>query len=272
MAKTPLLTDTLDRLSALNDQLCYMTFADQEIEGLLRRIDRNPEAFTGEAFPDNPRAARIYVRLKELTAFRHLSLATGFGAIVVASYETVAGYMSQAQSLLETLGQFPPVVTPQDTPEDTFQAALTASRAVPLDREVLETIAYLRLRRNQLSHARETPGNALATLVRQRGTHLDRFWGHPAPVLAAPPTAALSESEAIGLLKLLRISTQTMDGAVAPALDPRKVIMSLDADLLSAQPQLRDPARYDERIRKLDTLAGMLYGLDDDARPIITPP
>jgi hypothetical protein len=63
-----------------------------------------------------------------------------------------------------------------------------------------------------------------------------------------------------------------MDGAVAPALDPRKVIMSLDADLLSAQPQLRDPARYDERIRKLDTLAGMLYGLDDDARPIITPP
>ena len=98
MPKTPVLTDTLDRLSALNDQLCYVTFADQEIEGVLRPIvNRNPEAFATEAFPENSRATRIHVRLEDLTAFRRLSLTTGFGAIVIASYDTLVSTHAYSQ-------------------------------------------------------------------------------------------------------------------------------------------------------------------------------
>src|SRR5215211_7895065 len=95
--KTPLLKETLDRLNAFNDQLCYFTFVEEAFEQRLSTVDLSEQdIYTTQAFKGNSRARRIHVKIKDLATFQHATKSAAFGAFASASYETVLSYMKEA--------------------------------------------------------------------------------------------------------------------------------------------------------------------------------
>jgi hypothetical protein len=79
--KTPLLREALDRLSALNDQLCYFTFVEEEFERRLTQVDSEAQdLYTTQVFTNNSRAHRIYVKIKDLSAFQRETKSAALGA------------------------------------------------------------------------------------------------------------------------------------------------------------------------------------------------
>jgi len=100
------------------------------------------------------------------------------------------------------------------------------------------------------------PTSALKTLIRQRGTYLNRYW-HTRGALdfSQVPNSELSESEALGFIKLLRVCVHNLDEAVASGLDPLRILEYLDDDLTGEQ-------GYERRAKKLRYMARVLYGIE----------
>jgi hypothetical protein len=273
VAKTPLFSTTRARLVALNDHLYYMTLADEQLVlHLAPAIGQRPEAFTTDIFPASGRALRLHVRLRELGGFRALAISAGIGALFSASYEALLSYMHGAERILASLGRLTGQPVRSAVPEDGFEDLLRLAGVASLPREVRETLNYLRLRRNQVTHGAEEPTDALATLARQRGTHLTRYWRLGGCLdFSAPSRPEINEEDAVELLKLCRYCLDPMDAAVASGIEPAKVVRYLDSQLLGRRPDLRDPSRRVDRARKVTALAANEFGLVVDADSYLDP-
>jgi hypothetical protein len=270
MAKTPLILETRQKLRLLGDQLYYTTFVDELVALMLEaRPAEDLVRFTAEAFPESKKAPRIHIPLARLAAFRDGALSAGFGAVVVASYEVCDSYMVALPQLLQRLST--QTIEPQysDKPEENARLALIDAASPPIDAEVFETLKYVRLRRNHIAHLREDPTKELAALIRQRGTHLYRYWDEPEDISFSDwPSEVLSEGEAVGLLKYLRVCIERIDEAAGQCLDDLLVIEQLNAELVQAQPNLRHSSMMPRRTNKIEALAEMLYGRDIDPQRI----
>ena len=270
MPKTPLILETRQKLRLLGDQLYYTTFVDELVVAMIgSRPTSDLARFTPDVFPGSKKAPRINIPLSRLAAFRESALSAGFGAVVVASYEVCNSYMLGLPRLLRRLCTRRVADEYSDKPEENARLALVDAASPPIDTEVFETLKYVRLRRNHIAHLREDPGKELATLIRQRGTHLNRYWDEPAEITFADwPSETLSEAEAVGLLKHLRICIEQIDEAAGQCLDDLLVIEELNAELVQAQPHLRDASVIPRRTGKIEALADMLYGRDIDPQLI----
>jgi hypothetical protein len=240
-----------------------MSFSDELVgEALSQVAPADHERFTTDHFPTSTKAWRINVPLGSLPQFRRDALATGHAAVVTASYEVCADHLERLPSILSRLGENPLVYTKTEHAEESLRNALECA-GIEVEREYYETFKYLRLRRNQIAHLREEPTSELAALVRRRGTHLMRFWKYEGELdFSSTPLSSVTEQEAIGILRFLRILVEHFDESAATYLSPPNVIADLDATLIESQPKLSEEVNRHRRARKLSSLAFMLYGLE----------
>jgi len=264
MPKTPLLLETRQRLRELGDQLWCSCLAQELLaQGARLVLDNKGDVLAAAAFPNSKKAPRINIRVSELARFSERTLATGLGAVITAAYEVCESYCSELPVVLQRLGAREFGYEKRQVPEETLRTALETAGVSPIPAEVFLTFKYLRLRRNQIAHLREEPTDELATLVRQRGTHLMRYWGHEGALdFSAVPRPTLTEQEAMEIHKFLRICVEEIDMAASVVLDVRKVLAELDQAIQASHPTLRGPGGQPRRAQKLEAMVEILYGFD----------
>src|SRR5208282_5361876 len=101
MEKTPIRKQIVDRLIAMNDQLCFFLLIENEFH---RRIaDFGPgvhDAFTRDVFARSSYAPKINVRIGKLSAFQSANRSFTFGAYFSTSYEIASDFFEVAKELL----------------------------------------------------------------------------------------------------------------------------------------------------------------------------
>ena len=262
--KTPPLGEMLAKFNAYNDQLWYYSFATEQLNSLVMSLEHDAQvAFTTEVFPRNSKAPKIHIRVSALPEFGRVSYQTALGAFISGAYETAVSYMEEALRHLHLYGTSDLQPTSAEVPEDRLRNGIRANGGDPGDDAVWRTLAYCRLRRNQIVHLRDEPTDELRKLVRYKGRDLNSYWGHSALLdFSRTPLPILDEREAIGLLAVLRSSLLKLDPVIASLLNSVKLLAELDRSLRTDQPHLSGRESHARRARKLETIAYHLYGME----------
>lgn len=274
--KTSLLKKYIDRLASLNDQLCFFQFNRNELNKRLNDFGSNAgELFTPDLFANNVMAPRINVPIKELPRFQELNEKFTFGAYISTSYEVTSYYLRDS---LDVLHQFNPstyVVTNDNQLEEEYFLTLNSSNCTLPLRELIDTIKYIRLRRNLFTHIADSISPHMNNLIQTQGASLNSYWSHTLTSLDFESTDVLDfeEAETIDILKLLRIIVETLDANLANNLSKEGIITFLAQEQFASKPQRINTIVVKERIRKIKALGQATFGvnlIDSDIEPIVS--
>ena len=205
----------VDQLAALNDELCFFLFVKEEMSRGLRRFSSALDtAFSTDLFSDNPEANRIHITLSELRVYQRVHGSSTYYSYFSTSHEVAATYYSQCEDFLGECGITLGTSNSANSKEIIFGSRIAPLVAVP--QEILETLQYMRLRRNHWIHRRQTVQQIWLDLASQRGAALNIFWNTTGESVDFTKTgdSRLEEDEAIALLKLIRICVQKIDDLV----------------------------------------------------------
>lgn len=273
--KTILLKKYIDRLASLNDQLCFFQFNRNELNKRLNEFGPNIGAlYTPDLFANNSMAPRINVTIDELPKFQELNEKFTFGAYISTSYEVTSYYLRDS---LELLNQFNPssfIPTNDNQLEEKYLLTLNSSGCTLPRRELIDTIKYIRLRRNLFTHIADAISSQLENLIDTHGVALNSYWSNALTDLDFTNKDVLNfqEGETIDLLKLLRIIVETLDSHLASNLSTNGMITYLAQELFASKPQRINADVIKERIRKIKTLGETVFGatlIDSDIEPIV---
>jgi hypothetical protein len=182
---------------------------------------------------------------------------------VSASYETTAaGYISAALDLLKSTNAKSFVLKKKTTPEETYWETLSASGCTTPATELRSTLSYIRLRRNHFIHLASSLAPNLASLIKNQGKTLNRYW-HPAIRELDFTSVAIPdfrERESIDVLMLLRLIIQTLDEHLASQLAPAGVIELVTSQPFSSQPSRINADILKDRIRKIRSVLQQNFG------------
>ena len=212
--KTPLIKKYINTLASLNDQLCFFQFNRNElIKRLTEFGSEEGDLFTPDLFQDNAMAPRINVKIKDLPTFQELNQKFTFGAYISTSYEVTSYYLKDSLDILSLFNPSSFVPKNDNQIEEKYLLTLTASGCTLPPREIIDTIKYIRLRRNLFTHLAETISPQLNSLIVSEGANLNLYWTNALTDLDFQNTDVLNfeEGESIDLIKLLRIIVETLD-------------------------------------------------------------
>jgi len=227
--KTPLLPLITQKLAALNDQFCFFLFIEQEFN---RRLpDLSPavsDLFTSDVFATNPYSPKIHVRVKQIPDFQSRNRVFTFGSYFSTSYEVVSDYIDTSSlNLLQQIipASYKPLKHKQI--EKQFFNILQASGCNIPDQELIDTLTYIRLRRNHLIHLGDSLVPWFSSHISSCGASLNAYWLGTVEELdfTSLDIDSLTEKETIDFLKLLRIITERLDSTVASSLSPENVLL-----------------------------------------------
>jgi hypothetical protein len=207
-------------LAALNDQYSFFLFLEYQFREQLQNLGKyRTEQYTSEAFPDNPFGPRIHVRVDRLGAFLDANRGVSFGAYLSTSYEVAASFPERTFELLKKTNastvRFPP--KRPEGPEQYYRRVIAASGYALPQQEILDTLSFIRYRRNAIVHLSSVPNAAYLKFVRSSGPILASYWKRSkvqinfSTATIGPP----SERDTLDLLKLLRICSQNLDAHLA---------------------------------------------------------
>lgn len=205
----------LDQLAALNDELCFFLFAAEEMSRGLRRFSPALDTvFSTDLFSDNPEARRIHVPLSQLRQFQRVHGSSTYYSYFSTSYEVAATYYSQCTDFLTKCGVALGAPGQSNHPEVKFGNQIAPIISMP--REVLETLQYMRIRRNHWIHRSPSPKQIWLDLASQSGSTLNMFWGITRGPLdfTKANQSSLQVDEVIALIKLIRVCIQRIDDMV----------------------------------------------------------
>jgi hypothetical protein len=218
-------------LTSLNDQHAYFLFLEfQFLEQIRGLTITSATKVTTEAFPRNRYAPTIRVRIRDLQAFGEAHRSATFGAYFATSYEIAASFTGRALDSLQHFNQrsLPPRARRPEGPEETYRRVLNLWGLAMPARELIDTLKFMRYRRNSLIHLSKVPSPSYQDLASQSGSVLNAFWtrGKVEIDFRIPATTPLAEREALDLLKLLRIVIQRLDTHFASIIDERGLVQA----------------------------------------------
>lgn len=260
--KTILLGKYVDRLASLNDQLCFFQFNKNELDKRLLEFGPNVgKLFTPDVFAQNPMAPRINVKISDLPTFQTLNQTFTFGAYFSTSYEVVSYYLEDSLELLSVINTATCQLTEHRQLEEKYFLSLASSNCTAVPIEVIQTLKYIRFRRNHFTHLSDEISSQFKTLITTEGNNLNTFWASTIAILdfASLDVLKFEESETIDLLKILRIIVQTLDENLATNLSHSGIAEFL-AKREFAKPQRVNIDVVKRRITKIQTLGKIIFG------------
>jgi hypothetical protein len=136
--KTILLKKYLKRLANLNDQLCYFQFNRNELNKKLDDFGVNAKKlYLPDVFAQNNMAPRINVTLEKLPDFQLENQTVTFGS-----------YIKDSIQLLKDFNPLTYQCINNNELEEKYILSLINSSYIVIDREIIDTLKYIRLRRN----------------------------------------------------------------------------------------------------------------------------
>lgn len=273
--KTPLRKKYIDRLASLNDQLCFFQFNRNELNKRLNEFGKNAGVlYTPDLFAQNVMAPRINVRINELPKFQELNQKFTFGAYLSTSYEVFSNYLLDSLELLKVFNSATFISTNDNQIEEKYALTLASSGCAPPTRELIDTIKYIRLRRNLFTHIAETISTQLDGHILAQGATLNTYWNAAITDLDFQNTDVINfeEGETIDLLKLLRIIIETLDSNLASTLSINGMVTYIATEQFATKPQKLNIEVIKERVRKVKKLGKIIFETtlnDSDIEPIV---
>lgn len=181
--RTEALKDLKQRLISIGDDFNHSRFLNEQfLIDHQSDVDRSPESFSRDFYASNKYSRRFNYRLNKTTELmiRHRSFS--YSADYVFIY---AAFELYVQSLLELAMRIALKPDP-DAKENSRDAMIRSMEDIfgilgsSLDAEFandeVQTINYLRLRRNCIAHAGGRISTAVVELIRNYGHALNRYW------------------------------------------------------------------------------------------------
>jgi len=271
--KTPLLAPIQDGLATLNDQLCFFLFAENE---LVRRLDdfspKVAELYTTDVFGKNPYARTIHIRIEELKEFQVRNRTFTFGAYFSTSYEVFQDFYDRATQLLSEINSRTFVEVKDNRKEWAYLQTLIASSCAQPDQEIIDTLTYIRMRRNHFIHRNPSLADGIECIIKDKGLSLNNYWAEARQYLdfTNPDIAVFHEVETIDLMKLLRIIVIRLDENLSGNLLTDNIIKRIASEQLNGKSKPSTVADAERLSRKVKTLANMYYGRSCTIEEVLT--
>jgi len=132
--------------------------------------------------------------------------------------------------LLQVFNQrsLPPRAPRPEGPEETYWRVLNSWGLELPARELIDTLKFMRYRRNSLIHLSKVPSLSYQNLASQLGSILNAFWTIVKMEIdfGIPATTPLNERETLDFLKLLRVIIQRLDTHFATIIDERGLVQA----------------------------------------------
>ncbi len=273
--KTTLQKKYIDRLAALNDQLCFFQFNRNELNKKLSEFGVEAQKlYTPDVFANNSMAPRINVTIGDLAKFQDLNQKFTFGAYISTSYEVTSYYLKDSLEFLQKLEPATFQLTYNKQLEEKYSLTLASSGCSPVQRELIDTLKYIRLRRNHFTHLADSLDTHFTNLITNSGTSLNSFWSSVITNLDFTNSNVLTfdEAETIDILKLLRIIVESLDTHLASNLSANGIITFIADREYSVNPQRINNDVVNQRINKVKALGKRDFGItlnETDIDPIV---
>jgi len=269
-AKTSLLNPVQTRLAGLNDQLCYFLFATEEIDHRLSDFSSAlNDCYTSDLFAKNSNAKRINVTLQKLPDFKNNNEKLTFGSYFSTSYEVVVGYIFNLLDLLSDISPntFVKSISTRNSPEQNLVNSLFSSQFQPIPNELIDTLTYMRLRRNHLTHLNTDIRPNFVNLIQQQGATLNTYWGTSIQELdfSSRDIYNFTVNETIELLKVLRLTLEKIDTCVAASINTNDIIKFILKNFFP-----NNPNNKQVRARKVRQFAEINFGLQEQISAIVS--
>jgi hypothetical protein len=257
MARTSFIKGYTQRISAFMDQLWYFMFISEEFNKQLNKYSANArELFTVDIFEDNQYASRIHVKVRNLLAHEEKNQKINYGSTLSSIYEIGANYLEQLCKTLTLYNALPNGAwSDSRTPEKNLSRVLTTNGLLLPQQELLDTLSYVRLRRNHFTHIMPTPNLGLTNLIATRAAALNAKWKTPGIVThdfsSVVNVSEFELMECIELMKIFLISLQEIDQHVASVLNSASVLTQLATDIFGDPPVRINNEIVEKRVRKL---------------------
>jgi len=169
----------------------------------------------GTSFPDNPFAPRINVPNSDLASFGSKALVTLGKLTVVVAVEYLLYYLQELEEFRAHLIPEDAETPKHDQPEEQFAQNLIR-RGCSAPKPLIRTITYLRLRRNHIAHANDSPHQSLRTVVKDHAHQIAKFWnGQPTKLpglsFSSMQFSEVDEAQAFSLVNLCRVIAEEID-------------------------------------------------------------
>ena len=245
--KTPIQKPYIDKLSNLNDQLCFYQFNREEFKQKLSNFSKtaNP-LFTTDLFKNNEYAKKIHVTFEKLPEFQELNETLNFGAYFSFSYEFLSSYIDDVIILIAEINGVTLTVSQQKKePENRLKEAIVKCSLGTPNQELFDTIAYFRLRRNYFTHILDTLNSKFLNIVNVKGPGLNTYWSSARTELdfTQQNVDEFSENETIDLLKIIKIVLREIDEFIGSILNKEGV-----ADYVTSEIYLHKPTKINGEI------------------------
>lgn len=273
--KTVLIKKYLERLSNLNDQLCYFQFTRNELNSRIDNFGENAKKlYLPDIFAQNNMAQRLNVTLGKLPEFQLQNQTFTFGAYIATSYEVASYYLEDS---LELLKEFNPSTYQSNSNgqiEEKYFLTLVDSGYSSINREIIDTLKYIRLRRNHFTHLSTTLKPVFNDLITQEGNNLNTYWSSAINSLdfSSTDVEIFNEEETIEIIKLLRIIVEELDKNLSANLSHEGIIRYLSKLTYEHNPQRVNADIIKQRIKKISSLAKQEFGvtlLDNEIEPTV---
>lgn len=273
--KTPLHSRVIKSVIKMNDQLQFYIFMNQEMK---QRIDdfgpKVADQFTPDLFNKNPFSSKINVTLKQLRDFQIENEQFTLAVYFSTCYETASGYYELAHDLLSEINSATYMLSNSNNPESTLYKSLAASGYALPDFELIETLSYIRFRRNHFIHLSATPNTPFSNLIHGRGTALNSYWGSRTPPqnrldFSSDQIQHFAREEVIQLLGHIMIIFEELDGHIASLLDRNGVLTYLAKQRFGNKSAKINKDIAQQRAKTIRTLAVLEFGLHSTQEEIV---
>lgn len=232
--RTYLLAGLNRKISTADRNLTQLMFvSEQFLIDNRSRIDSEPDEFTRNVHSKNPYRNEFNYRLSQIQdELANLRLSTFTGTLVFA-YSLYESYTKDLLELVQKL-RAPSRNRLNKEPliDFMFAACLNTSTQKHLQPEEIDTLDYIRLRRNVVVHAEGNLSPALEKLVR-RGANLNAFWqgfGLRALDFTSQHVGQFSMNETIDLLRLMRDIASKIDHHALNSIGKQNIVTYATTD------------------------------------------
>jgi hypothetical protein len=229
--RTKLLPTSLKRISSINRQLTHAFFIGEQF--LIDNSDilvHNSEIFTGMAFSTNTHKEKFNYRLGEVnniyTEYQEFLLISSF----VFLYSIFNQYQKDLFSLTEKLRTTKYVKLEKTPIIESLFIGLGSTIKSNLDQEEIDTLNYIRLRRNCIIHAEGNPNDELLKLANKSGKKLTTYWqsvlGIGSMDFSSNAIEQFSENELLEIIRIIRHLMSKMDEQILNLIGKSEIISS----------------------------------------------
>lgn len=257
--KTPIQKPYIEKLSNLNDQLCFYQFNREELKQKLSNFSESANPlFTTDLFKNNEYAKKIHVTFEKLPEFQELNETLNFGAYFSFSYEFLSSYIDDAIILIDRINGVSLTANEQKKePEKRLRKAIEKCSLGTPNQELFDTIAYCRLRRNYFTHVLETLNTKFLEIVNVNGSGLNSYWSSARTELdfTQQNVDEFNENETIDLLKIIRIILKEVDEFIGGILNKVGVAEYVTSEIYLPKPTRINAEIIKQRKRKVSAVA-----------------